>query len=332
MFKKSVSRNGLITVCGLLIWGASPAAGGDEQPLIMESFPQHLQARLDQTEIPASIEASISRSVLDLRKLWPAGKSLKVCFAGGGAGIHRRIARAALEWTKFGNIRLDFGPETDSGVYRRCTSSDQSEIRVSFSYNGYWSLVGTDSKHVANPGEATMNFEQFNINPPQEPGFTATVLHEFGHALGFHHEHQSPGSNCDEEFDWEKIYEYLQGPPNYWDPDTIDFNLRQLSNSSAYRFSTHDRKSIMHYSFPAWMCKEGNDSACCVEESSVLSEQDKLAMNDAYPAANVESFLADRARGLLEVLDRTDLDFTTRQVFQAQLGELSAGRRSEARP
>ncbi len=43
------------------------------------------------------------------------------------------------------------------------------------------------------------------------------ILHEFGHALGILHEHQSPVANCVNEYNWEFIVKYLSGPPNNWD-------------------------------------------------------------------------------------------------------------------
>ena len=73
-------------------------------------------------------------------------------------------------------------------------------------------MVGNDSidPTIVGAGEASMNFGGFAQGPP--PGWEATVLHEFGHALGFQHEHQLPVGGCDLEFRWEDDPGY-QPPP-----------------------------------------------------------------------------------------------------------------------
>ena len=46
-----------------------------------------------------------------------------------------------------------------------------------------------------------MNLGGFTEELPDD--WEATVLHEFGHAIGFLHEHQSLNSTCEEEFRWD---------------------------------------------------------------------------------------------------------------------------------
>jgi serralysin len=49
------------------------------------------------------------------------------------------------------------------------------------------------------------------------------VVHEFGHALGCIHEHQSPT----EHLHWDKqaVYDEFTGPPNNWSEADIDSNI-----------------------------------------------------------------------------------------------------------
>jgi len=74
----------------------------------------------------------------------------------------------------------------------------------------------------------------------------ATVLHEFGHALGLINEHQSPAEGG---FEWNKevVTKALQGPPNYWDKTTINVNMFNHYDASQITATQYDTKSIMHY-------------------------------------------------------------------------------------
>ena len=74
-----------------------------------------------------------------------------------------------------------------------------------------------------------MNFSGFDIAPPPDSEFARIVIHEFGHALGLEHEHQSPFSSCENEFKWDVIYATLASPPNNWPKERVDFNMRALN-------------------------------------------------------------------------------------------------------
>ena len=68
-------------------------------------------------------------------------------------------------------------------------------IRITFkASDGSWSALGTDCKKEEwfRKNEATMNLGwilQGQANAKENKG---VILHEFGHALGLDHEHQSP--------------------------------------------------------------------------------------------------------------------------------------------
>ncbi len=252
---------------------------------IMEAYPDKIQARLEARnrerarDIPSSVNGLARELVFEDLKLWRIGE-LKVSFKGGNPELLSKIAEAASAWTEFGNISFDFGYDENNGSFRGWTEDDTSHIRVGFDSPGYWSLVGTDSSDpvIVGPGEITLNLEGFDVELPSN--WRGVVIHEFGHALGFHHEHQTPALECD--FDWNKLYEYLGGPPNYWPKWKVDHNLRQLQ-SGGMMYSAHDKHSIMHYSFPSWMFITGEDSPCFTVENTDLSETDKEMMEEAYP-------------------------------------------------
>jgi Astacin (Peptidase family M12A) len=117
--------------------------------------------------------------------------------------------------------------------------------------------------------------------PAPEASMRATILHEFGHALGLLHEHQSPAANCDAEIDWDAAYKI--GADIGWDKALVDRNFRQLASSTSLNATKVDRKSIMHYSLPPVIFKRGKQSACFVTENLDLSEQDRQFIASVYP-------------------------------------------------
>jgi hypothetical protein len=252
---------------------------------ILEGYPTALihkfqtRAQRRKAALPATLNGRPLQLVMEDLLLWDESV-LTVSFKGGDTELHKLIADVALEWTKYANLKFDFGYNEDLDRYRSWIPDDNSSIRVGFQDPGYWSFVGTDSldPEICLPGEITLNLEGFDRELPAN--WRATVLHEFGHALGFHHEHQSPVARCD--FDWDKLYDYLAGPPNFWSKEQVDHNLKEMP-AGGLSYSPHDKHSIMHYAFPDWMFISGTSSPCYVKENSSLSEQDKAMAGRAYP-------------------------------------------------
>ena len=161
------------------------------------------------------------RAAAEKNKLWPKSK-LRVFFMKKHPN-QQRIMDWANMWSQHANIRF----EKSCKIF--C-----SDIRIGFDANdGAWSYIGTDCIGKLK----TMNL-----------GFIdqGTVLHEFGHALGLIHEHQSPASGG---FNWdeEEVIKDLSGPPNYWDLQTIEHNMFGRYNEDQLLMTEYDSKSIMHY-------------------------------------------------------------------------------------
>ena len=85
------------------------------------------------------------RAVLEFRKRWINGSTLRVRFMGGTASQQARVIEQARWWTEHANLRFEFNNASDA------------EIRIAFNPNdGAWSNVGTDCRLVP-LNEPTMN-------------------------------------------------------------------------------------------------------------------------------------------------------------------------------
>lgn len=294
--------------------------------IIFEAYPDQICALLERRDrklrlsLPSYINGNAYSLVLADAKLWRVG-ILRVSFKGGSSELHGKIAEVASRWSLYGGIKFDFGYNKDTGEYRKWSKNDDSHIRVGFEYEGYWSLVGTDSAdpNIVGTSDITLNLSDFdNVLPPDWEG---TVLHEFGHALGFHHEHQSPAALCD--FDWDKVYEELGGSPNNWPKWKVDYNLKQLP-AEGLTISNYDKDSVMHYAFQSWMFKSGTSSPCYTRQSNKLSATDIQMMERAYPMDKDRANLinSNRIRNLSGIVANKELDENSLKRFNRQLSYL----------
>jgi hypothetical protein len=255
--------------------------------------------------------------VSDLRR-WLPGKVIRVAFLDGDSDLHRDISTAVEEITDACGLVFDFG-ETAAGDFRRWTEADTelaAEIRVSFDKQGYFSLVGIDSvdpgigpptsRVGGRPHQASLNLGGFAVQKPST--WRGTTLHEFLHALGFHHAHQNMRGPCEASFRWDDdpgyqptqddrgafvadsdgrrpgIYTYLAGFPNFWERAKVDHNLK-TENSPHLVAGPFDPSSTMLYRFPPLFYKTQPSPCAPTGDGQALSPGDVRGLQLLYPQA-----------------------------------------------
>ena len=210
-------------------------------------------------------------------KLWQNGATLRVRFVDGTAAQHEKVKLVSNEWTRHANLHFQFGSSGGGG-----------EIRISFKEaDGTWSYIGTDALAIP-ASQATMNLiaEDFFI------------LHEFGHALGLIHEHNSPNA----KIKWNKanIYRDLGGPPNLWPKEQVDSTMFETYKNIRYR--DFDPDSIMMYSYPASWFADGKIPGSRAKIRAPgggpqsLSKSDKEFIRKLYPPVKQVGTAVRRAK------------------------------------
>ncbi len=199
-------------------------------------------------------------------KLWPTHqRTLHIRFLSGDQRIHHRIERLASQWMNYAHIRFVFDNAADAA------------IRISFTPGASWSYLGTDALDpTLGQDTATMNFGWFTPATPNDE-LQRVVLHEFGHALGLIHEHQSPAAAI--PWDRKAVYEYYSGPPNYWSEEQIDLNIFQRYQHDQSNASAFDPSSIMLYPIPP----EFTNGKLTVGWNRTLSATDRDFICQLYP-------------------------------------------------
>jgi hypothetical protein len=189
--------------------------------------------------------AEIARMAVVNSKKWPAGSTLKCRFLDGAPKVTKKVESIAHQWEQHANIKFKF------------VSSGDAEIRISFAADpGSWSAVGRDALNVAYfpAHQPTMNYGWLKEDT-DDAEYSRVVLHEFGHALGCIHEHQTP--TFDRKWNRQAVLKYFQGPPNFWNAQQIDHNVLQKYSPTGVSATKFDPKSIMLYAFDAALFADG---------------------------------------------------------------------------
>lgn len=210
----------------------------------------------------------LEAAIVNLKK-WPNGTALRCKFLDGGPAQRKKVQAKAALWEQYANIRFKF------------VAAGDAEIRISFAADpGSWSAVGTDAliRSYFPKYQPTMNYGWLRADTDDEE-CERVVLHEFGHALGLIHEHQSPRASL--RWDTAAVYRAFSGPPNFWSKDQIDFNVLQKYDPAGITASRFDDKSIMLYQFDGSLFLDRKPTPTNFQ----LSARDKKFIASMYPKA-----------------------------------------------
>ena len=213
--------------------------------------------------------AQVARMALVASKRWGSGFVVRCRFMDGSAKMQKKVRTLCKEWEKFAKVTIKF------------VTRDPAEVRISFyADDGSWSAVGRDAlnRSYFPVHQPTMNFGWVRDDSDAVED-RAVILHEFGHALGCIHEHQSP--TFDRKWNKDAVYKYFQGPPNFWDKDGIDSIVLQKYSPRGILSSAFDPKSIMLYEFDAELFADGKGPT---NENTQLSTTDRGMIKRMYPA------------------------------------------------
>jgi hypothetical protein len=306
----------------------------------LDAYPEEIALRLSrQYESERSAIQKLggpeANFLFDKRR-WTPGTRILVAFNGGTPDLHRAISEQASLWAKVANLQLDFGFNPATKQFRSWSASDtqySAHIRIGFEQEGYWSYIGTDSvSQNAPPSSASMNFAGFDKEWPTviPARWKTVVIHEFGHAIGMHHEHQHVA--CANEFRWVRgptgepdVYDVFRTWLR-WSKAQVDVNLRPVPEASLIATTpTADRKSIMFYAMPSQAYVKGPESSCFIPaENTSISAEDARGARIAYPKDPTEaaqlSMAYDRtiARAASNSAGRSSLSGDEREAVDAR--------------
>lgn len=242
-------------------------------------------------------------------KMWEPGETITVSFdiIGGSLYLIDLVKQFAKEWELYANIKIEFVSNFADG-----------KIRVGFKEGaGSYSMIGRDAL-LAPVSQNTMNFGW--LTTVDNNFARQVILHEFGHALGFVHEHQTFGTAI--PWDKEKVYAFYAEPPSSWSREKVDQNIFSKYAYTSTNYSSFDKQSIMLYPVPKELTTTGDSIPWNME----LSATDKQYAALFYPFPTPPP----TATGILKTGDDCDeIAFTVefdavardKVEFNFQLGE-----------
>ncbi|GJJ10249.1 hypothetical protein Clacol_004475 [Clathrus columnatus] len=193
---------------------------------------------------------------------WKIGQTIHVKFMDGTSSNHYKVEKIAKTWEKYANVTFNF------------VTKGYSDIRITFNTDRWSSRIGTYALNVSK-NEPTMNLGIKRRTKPET--LKRHVLHEFGHALGLLHEHQSPAF----PIVWNEKKVFAKN--SHWSKEKVRHNILNKARSTNY--TKFDPRSIMLYNVDKRLTKNGRG----IKRSNTLSKTDKEFIGEMYPFPDSDS-------------------------------------------
>lgn len=225
------------------------------------------------------VTASIAERVSDMldpgaltaltQKFWKAGGvDLTVSFVDNpSTSVRNKILERANWW----------GTKTGANVKFRWVQSN-GQVRIGRGRGGYWSYMGTDILSVP-MNQITMNLEGFTDSTP-ESEWDRVPVHEFGHTMGFPHEHLR--AEIIARIDRNKALNYFAQTQGWDSRTTISNVLTPLGAGTWIGTETPDQDSVMCYQLPGTITVDGQP----IRGGAGMNERDRAFCLKCYPSLN----------------------------------------------
>ncbi len=239
----------------------------DQERMARRSLREYISNNIGGT-LDASATYRVARMAINITKRWPKGSVIKCHFLDGSNMMRERVVVKAKEWEKYANIKFEF------------VNAVTAEIRISFFADaGSWSALGKDAlnTYYFPLHQPTMNLGWLRDNTDDDE-YSRVVMHEFGHCLACLHEHSGP--RFSRKWNVDAVMKYFQGPPNYWTPEEIEYNVLKKYSPEGIIDTPYDPLSIMLYDFDASLFADGFGPT---NSNIILSELDKSLVGEMYP-------------------------------------------------
>src|SRR5262249_51795590 len=148
-----------------------------------------------------------------------------------------RTVKEMLTKTKV-NLFVDFGDESNP---RSCSDpGPRGDMRFSFAHGCCSAYVGRIAHYPKPDVQNGPSIFLQGVLAYDAQKARQIVIHEVFHSWGFEHEHQSPASSCEMEFDKAKVLE-----DTGWGESDYVTNLKRLDRDHrSYKWSSYDNASI----------------------------------------------------------------------------------------
>lgn len=181
---------------------------------------------------------------VDIKRWWgDKPREFSVGFMDSASAAHRkRIVDHGNGWAEYCNKS-----------FRETSNVNDADVRIAFGNDGLWSYVGIDNGGV-DRNQPTMNLVGFNRTQP-ESEYRRGVRHEFGHFLGFEHEHLR--DEIVSKIIRAKAYAYFWANQR-WPRSVVDINVLVALDKLSIRGTPEaDDMSVMAYQLPGSIMSDG---------------------------------------------------------------------------